>query len=262
MVMNSKARMKGGRVKSLTANPSEMGLVNEFTLEPLSEGDVYLFEVAACDNDIDRDFERFDDEALSEMAELMKGRTFIKDHRRESDNQVARIYECEVIDVEGKATSDGLPLKQLVVKCYMLDTEANKQLISEIKAGIKKEVSVSFMPNVIKCSICGQDNRKEPCNHYWGREYDGETCHFTFQEIIDAYELSFVAVPAQKNAGTKKDYAFDDEPPEDSAVDPPGEEEDEKQEEKASEEGAFFDAQTRIRMAEAELENIKLKGCD
>lgn len=234
-----------------------MSLINEFTLEPLSEEDVYLFKVAACDNDIDRDFERFDDESLDEMASLMVGRTFIKDHRCESDNQVARIYQCEVQDVEGKTTSDGLQLKQLVVKCYMLNSEANQQLISEIKAGIRKEVSVSFMPDVVKCSICGIDNRKQACRHYWGREYDGEVCHFTFQEISDAYELSFVAVPAQKNAGTKKAYAIDDPPDEPPNITPTNEEK-----AKASEEGAFFDAQIRLRIAEAELKLNTLKGCD
>lgn len=238
-----------------------MNLVNEHTLEDLSEEDVYLFKVAACDNDIDRDFERFDDEALEEMASLMRGRTFIKDHRRESDNQVARIYDCEVQAVEGETTSDGKQLKQLVVKCYMLATESNAQLISEIKAGIKKEVSVSFMPNVIKCSICGTDNRVEYCRHYWGKEYDGQVCHFTFQEIVDAYELSFVAVPAQKNAGTVKDYAFDADPPTKGEEGPP-ETEGAEQEEKAPDEGAFFDAQFRIRLAEAEMKTRRLKGSD
>lgn len=252
--------MKGGKVKSLESSQTEMGLVNEFALEPLSEDDVYLFKVVACDNEIDRDFERFDDEALAEMAELMCGRTFIKDHRRESDNQVARIYHCDVQEVDGKATTDGLPLKQLVAKCYMLDTEANKQLISEIKAGIRKEVSVSFMPNVVKCSICGKDNRKEYCRHYWGKEYDGEVCHFIFHEIVDAYELSFVAVPAQKNAGTRKDYAIDeaaDDPP-----DIPEEQEETRKANKTPDEGALFDAATRLRIAEADFKFKTLKGSD
>lgn len=252
--------MKGGRVKSLENSQAEMALVNEFALEPLSEDDVYLFKVVACDNDIDRDFERFDDEALAEMAELMCGRTFIKDHRRESDNQVARIYHCEVQDVDGEATSDGIPLKQLVAKCYMLDTEANKQLISEIKAGIRKEVSVSFMPNVVRCSICGVDNRKEYCRHYWGKEYDGQVCHFTFQEVVDAYELSFVAVPAQKNAGTRKDYAL--EGPSDDPPGIPEEPEETEKADKAPDEGAFFDADARLRIAEADFKLKTLKGSD
>ena len=259
MGMPNKSRMKAGRVKSLSKSESEMDLINEYALEPLSEDDVYLFEVVACDNDIDRDFERFSDESLKDMCELMKGRTFIKDHRRESDNQVARIYNCEVQDAEGKQTADGKQLKQLVVSCYMLNSEANQQLISEIKAGIKKEVSVSFMPNSVVCSICGTDNRKEYCNHYWGKEYDGEVCHFTFYDVADAYELSFVAVPAQRNAGTKKDYAFDD-PPSDPPGDKAGEQED--SEEKASKKDAFFNAQIRQRIADAQFKFSKLIGRD
>ena len=50
------------------------------------------------------------------------------------------------------------------------------------------------------------DNRKDYCKHYWGREYDGKICYFKLENAKDAYELSFVAVPAQVRAGTIKNY--------------------------------------------------------
>lgn len=56
------------------------------------------------------------------------------------------------------------------------------------------------------CSVCGVDNRKMYCEHYNGREYDGKTCFFALGEPKDAYEVSFVAVPAQKDAGVTKNY--------------------------------------------------------
>lgn len=51
---------------------------------------------------------------------------------------------------------------------------------------------------------------KHYCSHYWGQEYetkDGKkTCYFTLDGAKEAYEVSFVAVPAQPRAGTTKNY--------------------------------------------------------
>lgn len=255
---DNKFMRKGGMVKGLSATEDEMKLINKFALEPLEKDQVYVFEVVACDNEIDRDFERFDDKALSQLAKHFVGKTVIKDHNRRADNQFARVYHAEVQEAS-KNTSDGQPLKQLVVRCYTLASEQNAQIISEIKAGIKKEVSISFLPASVKCSICGTDRRKKYCEHWWGKEYDGQTCHFTLTNIKDAYELSFVAVPAQRGAGTKKDYLADGE-----GDPPPAEKQDEKhsKQEEASEEGASslekeLDALIRIEEAFLEIESMK-----
>jgi hypothetical protein len=88
----------------------------------------------------------------------------------------------------------------------MLNSEANKGLIADIKGGIKKEVSVGLRVNKALCSICGTDNAKQWCKHYPGQEYDKQICHFSLEDPNDAYEVSFVAVPAQQRAGTTKNY--------------------------------------------------------
>ena len=96
-----------------------------------------------------------------------------------------------------------------------MNTESNKDIIAEIKGGIKKEVSVGFRSQKAVCSICGTDNRKKWCDHYNGRMYDGKLCYFTMEDITDTYELSFVAIPAQPKAGTVKNYGVTkDEKPE------------------------------------------------
>ena len=46
------------------------------------------------------------------------------------------------------------------------------------------------------CSICGQSG----CVHKGGKRYDGRLCFFTLSRPTDAYEWSFVAVPAQRRA--------------------------------------------------------------
>ena len=52
------------------------------------------------------------------------------------------------------------------------------------------------------CSVCGSEYGS--CGHLKGEAYDGEVCCAILQEPVDAYEFSFVAVPAQKEAGVLK----------------------------------------------------------
>lgn len=196
---------KSAQVGTLTATDSELKEINKLTLEPLAAEDVFVYKVAICDNDIDRDFEVFPVKSLKKMKSLFLGKTMIKDHQASADNQVARIYATELKASETEVTSTGEVYTQLVAKCYMLNTDANKSLIAEIKGGIKKEVSVGFRNGKSLCSICGVDGTKDYCRHYWGKEYEGQVCHFKL-EPNDAYEVSFVAVPAQPKAGTIKMY--------------------------------------------------------
>ena len=81
-------------------------------------------------------------------------------------------------------------------------TEKNAELIAEIEGGIKKEVSVGCAVEKVVCSICGQELGQ--CGHEKGKQYHGKLCFGELTGATDAYEWSFVAVPAQKNAGVMK----------------------------------------------------------
>lgn len=197
---------KSAQVSNLEISDSDMNKINKYTLEKLSKDEVFVFKVAMCDNEIDRDYEVFTIKALNDMAKLFVGKTVIKDHTARADNQVARIYATEVVADTAKTTQRGEVYTQLVAHCYMLKTETNKDIIAEIKGGIKKEVSVGFRSEKAVCSICGTDNRKTWCDHYNGKKYEGKLCYFTMEDVTDTYELSFVAVPAQPKAGTVKNY--------------------------------------------------------
>lgn len=70
--------------------------INRFTRRELGEDEVYTFSVILCDNDIDRDLERFSDEALVTLAEKFIGRTGISDHDPSSANQTARIFDTQI----------------------------------------------------------------------------------------------------------------------------------------------------------------------
>ena len=55
------------------------------------------------------------------------------------------------------------------------------------------------------CSVCGSEYGS--CGHHKGEYYDGQLCCAILREPMDAYEFSFVAVPAQRDAGVLKGFA-------------------------------------------------------
>ncbi len=183
-----------------------MEKINRFAVQPLEEKDVFCFSLTLCDNDIDRDGERFSDEALDKLAKLFIGKTGIFDHDPKGEKQTARIFDTHIKSFDGRLTSDGKPYLALCASAYMVRTGANADLIKEISGGIKKEVSVSCAVARQICSVCGADRNKSACAHIKGRQYGEKLCYVTLDEPTDAYEWSFVAVPAQVNAGVTKHY--------------------------------------------------------
>ncbi len=183
-----------------------MEKINGYAVGELKSEQVYCFSVLLCDNDVDRDYERFSDEALDRLAVMFKGRTGIFDHDHRSRGQTARIYDTEVRSYPDRKTMDGRAYRALIGFAYMVRTEDNKSLIAEIEGGIKKEVSVGCSVAKRICSVCGADGAKGGCNHIKGRSYGGKLCYVELDEPLDAYEWSFVAVPAQRAAGVTKVY--------------------------------------------------------
>ncbi len=188
----------------------EMDLINNYTRRKLKSEEVYVFTVVLCDNDIDREYERFSDEALNELSKLFVGKTGIMDHETTSENQMARIFDCKVEEVEGKVNQVNMPYRRLVARAYMPRCSKNEDFILELDSGIKKEVSVGCSVDSIKCSICGEDVKSSLCDHIKGREYKTsvgtQVCHMVLDNPKDAYEWSFVAVPAQREAGVIKSF--------------------------------------------------------
>lgn len=190
----------------LQTDQQEMELINRYSRRTLSPEEVYRFTVVLCDNDIDRDYERFTKDALEILSTLYVGKTGIFDHSMKSQHQAARIFSCRVEPVPGRMTQDQEPYFRLVARAYVPRLEKNADLIAELDSGIKKEVSVGCAMGQATCSICGADLRKKGCRHEKGKLYGGKLCHTVLDSPTDAYEWSFVAVPAQREAGVVKNY--------------------------------------------------------
>ncbi len=184
------------------AGEDDLARINRLTRREMSAEEVYTFAVRLCDNDIDRDGERFGDETLEELGELFVGVSGVFDHQWLAKGQTARIYRTEVVEEPGVVTEDGRPYRYLKGWAYMMRTTDNEGLIAEIDGGIKREVSVGCAVEQVLCSLCGEELYQ--CAHQKGEAYNGSVCHGVLTHATDAYEWSFVAVPAQKKAGVIK----------------------------------------------------------
>lgn len=172
----------------------QLEAINALAKAQLKAEQVYVFSLRLCDDQVDRDFERFDGAALPALAKLFLGKTGIVDHKWSSEKQVARIFETQVVKEQG--------VSFIKAWAYIRRGGGNDEVIADIEAGIKKEVSVGCAMGQSACSICGSEYGT--CGHQKGESYDGQVCCAILREPVDAYEFSFVAVPAQREAGVLK----------------------------------------------------------
>ena len=108
----------------------QLEAINNLAKAHLTAEQVYVFSLRLCDDQVDRDFERFDSAALPGLAKLFIGKTGIVDHKWSSDKQVARIFQTEVVRENGAAF--------IKAWAYIRRGDANDEIIADIEAGIKK----------------------------------------------------------------------------------------------------------------------------
>ena len=172
----------------------QLDAINAQAKARLTGEQVYVFSLRLCDDQPDRDNERFDTAALPSLARLFLGKTGIVDHKWSSNAQVARIFRTQVEQEGG--------VSYIKAWAYIRRGGAAEEVIADIEAGIKKEVSVGCAMGRAVCSVCGGEYGA--CGHQKGEIYDGQICTVILKDPQDAYEFSFVAVPAQREAGVLK----------------------------------------------------------
>ncbi len=133
--------MRQGQVLKAAAAP-DMEKINRYTRRAYRPEEVYAFSLVLCDNEVDRDYERFSREALRGLAELFPGKTLLFDHQRRAAGQTARIYDTGLEEDPGRLTQAGEPYARLTARAYLPRTPGNREVIELIESGILKEVSV------------------------------------------------------------------------------------------------------------------------
>ena len=190
MQIKKETEVAGGGVPTAV----QLEAINAQAKGKLTAEQVYVFSLRLCDDQVDRDGERFDTAALPGLAKLFVGKTGIVDHKWSSDSQVARIFAAEVVRENG--------VSYIKAWAYIRRGGHADEVIADIEAGIKKEVSVGCAMGRAVCSVCGSEYGT--CGHVKGESYEGQLCCVVLKEPMDDYEFSFVAVPAQRNAGVLK----------------------------------------------------------
>lgn len=205
MNVNKQAQCGG----AAAVDERELEQINRFTRKKLTADEVYTFAVRLCDNEVDRDGERFESGTLDKLAQLFVGKTGIFDHDWSATGQTARIYRTQVVDEPGVLTAAGDGYRYVKGYAYILRTPGNQELIAQLDGGILQEVSVGCAVERSVCSICGK--QAGSCSHKKGERYDGTLCYTKLEGAADAFEWSFVAVPAQPKAGVLKSKRRQDE---------------------------------------------------
>jgi hypothetical protein len=184
--------MKTGVIekKMTVVTEDDLAQINKYARRELRADEVYAFPLTLCDNEIDRDGERFSIPALNKLAKLYLGKPGVFDHMYTASKQTARIY-ATAIEEESRRTSAGEVYTKLTAKAYMVRGDHTAGMILDIDAGILKEVSVG-------CKAT--------------------TTNGLIDNPTDAYEWSFVVVPSQRAAGVTKSHEQEAPEIDDAAV--------------------------------------------
>lgn len=164
-------------------------LIKELLPHPVSKEDLFVYSIKLCDNLLDREGEFFSLSSLSQIAELFLGVGGIFNHNWEGSQHHSRIYRTEVLSDETvEKTPVGEVYSYVVAYAYTLNTEENKTFLDKLKSGILREVSIGF-----------EDDETVKVAY-------GDTEATRIDSVTDAYEWSFVSVPAQPFAGVVKSH--------------------------------------------------------
>lgn len=166
--------------KGMFTTPSneDFELIKKFLKsEEITAEHIFVYPIRLCDTATDRDNEQFSLLALESIKTMIVGKAGIKNHDWNSNNIHSRIYKAEIEEIDG--------VMCLVGYAYTMDTEGNRELIEGIKSGLLQEVSIGF--NATSYTMLESGVRQ-------------------IDDVDDVYEWSFVAVPAQRQAGVIKSY--------------------------------------------------------
>ena len=120
---------------------AELAAINRFAKSPLRAEEVYTFSLRLCDNEVDRDWERFDTAALNTLGDLFVGKSGIFDHQWTAEGQTARIYRTEMVREGAQVTAVGDGYCWLKAWAYLLRTEKNADLGRKYLRELRREVT-------------------------------------------------------------------------------------------------------------------------
>ena len=166
----------------------ELALINQYTLEELSQEDVCVFSIRLCDTKVNAEAIRLTVDALFDIKRLFVGKNGVVDVAGESETTIAKIISC---DVEREDNTYVLTARAYLTKC-----EKNRSIIGAIKNGVIYDADCGIVAADQVCSICHYDMKSPLCNHVKCRHYDDKLCFGEVYSVTDAYDFT-VMLPRQ-----------------------------------------------------------------
>lgn len=105
-------------IDNIEPTDDDLQLINAYTRNVVDENDVCLVSAMLCDNDVDRDGERFTIESLYELEKLLVGKAEVMDYKRHRSER-ARIISCNVVKSDKQKTALGDDCAGLTAKIYI-----------------------------------------------------------------------------------------------------------------------------------------------
>ena len=168
-------------------------------LVPITARDIYIRRCRLAGDAVDAGFGRFRSDDLPLLLDLVQGVPALIGHRKDTLG-VARFFGGEI----KRSPENGI--SYIVPKFYWMRLHSlSEDLRINIDGGIYNEASLGFTFRCPTCSVCGEDVRR--CEHLPGKEYEGTTCFFYYDEIIKVTEGSLVYRGAQPGTGFMLGYS-------------------------------------------------------
>lgn len=176
-------------IDNIEPTDDDLQLINAYTRNVVDENDVCLVSAMLCDNDVDRDGERFTTESLYELEKLLVGKTEVMDYKRHRSER-ARIISCDVVKSDKQKTALGDDYAGLIAKIYIPFCRNNEDIIVAALKGDIKDVNIHCAVEQYECSVCGKEYSE--CSHKKGEVYDSKLCCCELVNPYKVYDWSFV----------------------------------------------------------------------
>lgn len=176
-------------IDNIEPTDDDLQLINAYTRNVVDENDVCLVSAMLCDNDVDRDGERFTTESLYELEKLLVGKAEVMDYKRHRSER-ARIISCDVVKSDKQKTALGDDYAGLIAKIYIPFCRNNEDIIVAAFKGDIKDVNIHCAVEQYECSVCGKEYSE--CSHKKGEVYDSKLCCCEFVSPYKVYDWSFV----------------------------------------------------------------------
>lgn len=194
--------------QKVTPSESDLEIIRSFALagEPIDPEDLFIGRMSLANDQYDRSHERFPESYLAQFAATIPGKSVMTGHDYSRD-PAGRIYKAEVASHMATATERGIKLgKELVVSYYLLKSDP---LAAKVKAGIARDVSIGFVPDIRVCDVDGKNydgwmlGEEDPCPHVAGKGYGETLARVTYGGDVtkaEGNEASFVWLGCQYGA--------------------------------------------------------------